>query len=291
MIERRPLDLAEVAAGVVNAWRASGRLDRHQVTVQVAPAWVEGDETRLEQVVVNLLGNALKFTPADGAVRVRVGVEGRGAVLEVQDTGIGMTWELITHVFDLFAQAAQSPDRADGGLGLGLTLVRDLVERHGGTVTARSGGHGRGSVFTVRLPAIKAPAPRVDSAAAPRAGRSRRIVVIEDHDDSREMLRFVLEHEGHTVLTAADGQEGIALVASAAPDIALVDIGLPGLDGYEVARRIRAAAGSRLTLVALTGYGAAEDRARAEQAGFDLRMVKPVDPEKLAVVIASAPGT
>ena len=286
---RRPLDLSQAAVGVVNAWRASGRLDRHQISTQTAPVWVEADEMRLEQIITNLLGNALKYTPVDGSVTVHVGNDGRDAVFQIDDTGVGMAPELVGRVFDLFTQGPQSPDRGDSGLGIGLTLVRHLVELHGGTVTAGSAGLGRGSVFTVRLPRVEQPSKRAVAASEPQKVASRRILLIEDNDDAREMLQFMLEREGHVVLTAADGQNGIALAASTAPDIALVDIGLPGLDGYEVARRIRAAAGAaRLTLVALTGYGAGDDRARAEEAGFDVYLVKPVDPERLALVIAGS---
>jgi signal transduction histidine kinase/DNA-binding response OmpR family regulator len=286
---RRPLDLAEVAGGVVSAWRASGRLDGHRATLTATPVWVEADETRLEQVVSNLLGNAVKFTPMAGAVTVRVRPDGGDAVLEVEDTGVGISAELIGRVFDLFVQDEQSPDRARGGLGIGLTLVRRLVERHGGTVTARSAGLGRGSVFTVRLPAMALPAQQPGPGTEPASKEPRRILLIEDNDDAREMLRFGLEREGHTVLEASAGQEGLELATSAAPDVALIDIGLPGLDGYEVARRIRAAVGRMLTLVALTGYGTADDRRRAEQAGFDVHLVKPIDLDRLIALIAATP--
>jgi CheY-like chemotaxis protein len=288
VLDRRPLDLAAVAAGVVSAWRASGRLGRHRVTAQADTVWVDADETRLEQIVTNLLDNALKFTPEEGAVTVRVRADGRDAVLEVQDTGAGMSAELIGAAFDLFVQGAQAPDRRQGGLGIGLTLVRHLVERHGGTVVAESAGPGRGSVLTVRLPAIPAPSRPVAGAPARRAGAARRVLIVEDNDDAREMMRLALELEGQTVLEAADGPRAIALAASAAPDVAFIDIGLPGLDGYEVGRRIRASAGRGIILVALTGYGTAEDRGRAEEAGFDLHLVKPVDAPRLIEVIATS---
>lgn len=286
-LDRRPLDLAEVTGGVVSAWRASGRLSRHRVTLQAVPVWVEADETRLEQVVANLLGNALKFTPENGAVSVSVRADAGTAVLEVQDTGIGISAELIGRIFDLFAQGTQVADRTHGGLGIGLTLVRRLVEQHGGAVIAQSAGLGRGSVFTVRLPAIEPPSPAPES---PRqAVAPRRVLIVEDNDDAREMMRFALELEGHTVFTASDGSAGIALAVSESPDIAFIDIGLPGFDGYEVARRLRAATGKALTLVALSGYGAANDRERGEHAGFDIHLVKPVEPTRLADVIAASP--
>jgi signal transduction histidine kinase len=291
VLDCRPLDLAEIVTGVVSAWRAAGQPGPRAVTVRTESVWVEADETRLEQVVTNLVANALKFTPPEGSVTVSVRAEHREAVLEVQDTGIGMTPDLIGRVFDLFAQGVQTPDRAHGGLGIGLTLVRHLVERHGGTVTAHSAGPGRGSVFTVRLPAIETPSRPLTSAPERRASAPRRVLIVEDNEDAREMMRFALEYEGHTVLTAADGPAGITLAASAGPDIALIDIGLPGVDGYEVARRIRAVRGRTITLVALTGYGGSDDRERAEQAGFDVHLVKPVEPAKLADVIGAAPDS
>ncbi len=288
-LNRRPLDLADAAANVVTAWRAAGRTDRHRVAVEAVSVWVDADETRLEQVIANLLGNALKYTPPGGSVVVWVKADGDGAVLEVQDSGVGIPSDLIGRVFDLFVQGDRALDRAQGGLGIGLTLVRRLVELHGGTVEARSAGLGRGSTFTVRLPAI-APALGSSTPAPKRAGREpRRVLIIEDNEDAREMLRCELEREGHTVYEAAEGQDGIAQALSMAPDVALIDIGLPGLDGYEVARRIRAAnAGKSLTLIALTSYGLADDRRRAEEAGFNLHLVKPVDPVKLGDVIATA---
>jgi CheY-like chemotaxis protein/anti-sigma regulatory factor (Ser/Thr protein kinase) len=243
---------------------------------------------RLEQIVSNLLGNAVKFTPAGGAVAVRVRGDRAEAVLEVEDTGIGIPPELVDRIFDLFVQGDQSPERTQGGLGIGLTLVRRLVERHGGTVTVRSGGPGAGSLFTVRLPTIAPPSRRV--APVPEGGAApRRILLVEDNDDAREMLRFALGREGHTVLEAASGHEGIALATSAAPDVALIDLGLPGRDGYEVARSIRAALGRDITLIALTGYGSADDRRRTEQAGFDAHLVKPLDPARLSALLAGTP--
>jgi signal transduction histidine kinase/CheY-like chemotaxis protein len=285
-LSRRPLDVAALVDGLMAAWRVSGRFAEHAVTVATAPVWIDADETRLEQIVSNLVVNALKFTPAGGAVAVRVSPDGGEAVLEVEDRGAGISSALQGRVFDLFVQGEPGPDRAQGGLGIGLTLVRRLVELHEGTVTVRSAGPGQGSVFTVRLPAI---APVV-SVAAPRPEPPRpvprRILIVEDNDDAREMLRIALEVSGHTVLEASSGDAGIAAVASAVPDVALIDVGLPGLDGYEVARRVRVALGPRITLVALTGYGSPEDRRRAAEAGFDEHLVKPVDPTRLAGVLA-----
>jgi PAS domain S-box-containing protein len=287
---RRPVDLADLAASAVAGWRAAGRLDRHRVSVTAAPVWVDADETRIEQVLSNLLSNALKYTPAGGAVTIRVGAEGDTALLQVEDTGVGMPPALVDRVFDLFVQGERTLERAQGGLGIGLTLVKMLVELHGGAVEAQSAGHGRGAVFTVRLPRISRPSPgRAVAPRAPAEGARHRILVIEDNADTREMLRVQLELAGHEVHEAAEGQTGVEAAATLVPDVALVDVGLPGMDGYDVARRIRAGrAGKSVRLVALTGYGQAEDRRRALEAGFDAHVTKPVLPERLAEIIGGS---
>jgi CheY-like chemotaxis protein len=247
---------------------------------------VEADAARLEQVVVNLLDNAVKHTSADGEIRVRVMPDGREAILTVRDTGIGIPAHLVPRVFDLFVQGDHTLDRSKGGLGIGLTLVRRLVELHGGSVTAFSAGEGKGSTFTVRLPAITQPAAPTPGTTAPAALPARRVLVIEDNEDSRLSLRELIRRLGHEVHEAADGVAGVESALALAPDLALIDIGLPGLDGYEVARRLRKhPVGRRLWLVALTGYGLPEDKERAMAAGFDLHLVKPVDPAQLAALL------
>jgi signal transduction histidine kinase len=287
-LDREPVDLADLVMNVLSTHRASGRLDQHRVSADVSSAWVNADETRVEQIVSNLLGNALKYTPAGGSVGVRVEAQDDQAVLEVADTGVGIPPELIGNVFDLFVQGERAPDRVQGGLGLGLTLVRALVSMHGGTVEARSAGAGKGAVFTVRLPRIAAPTPPAPAGAPrPRAAVRRRVLVIEDNEDARLMLRTMLELAGHEVHESADGPSGVAMAAAVAPDIALIDVGLPGLDGYEVARRIRAGRhGPSMRLIAVTGYGQAEDRRRALDAGFDAHLSKPVSQDRLAELIA-----
>jgi CheY-like chemotaxis protein/anti-sigma regulatory factor (Ser/Thr protein kinase) len=290
VLVRRTLDLGELVTNTVNGWRSSDRLDRHRVSVEVTPVWVDVDEARIEQVVSNLVGNALKYTPAGGTVAVRIRPDGDTAVLEVEDTGVGIPAPLIGRVFDLFVQGERTIDRAQGGLGIGLTLVKALVEMHGGTVEATSGGQDRGSTFRIRLPRVAArPRPEpLPSPSAPERPRCR-ILVIEDNADARDMLRSQLELEGHDVHEASDGSSGVAAVPVVAPDIALIDLGLPTIDGYEVARRIRATAvGRSMVLIALTGYGQAEDRRRALEAGFDAHLTKPVLPQRLAEVIASS---
>jgi CheY-like chemotaxis protein/anti-sigma regulatory factor (Ser/Thr protein kinase) len=261
--------------------RAAGVTERHTVSVDGRPAWVNGDATRLEQVVTNLVSNALKFTPAGGTIRVWVGVEGDAAVLRVSDSGVGMDPALLPRIFDLFVQGDQPPERASGGLGIGLTLVRQLVELHGGHVEATSPGPGQGSVFTLRLPRSSgAPLERADGAGT--GPPPRRILLVEDNDDAREMLTALLTLERHDVITASDGPGGVDAALRLRPDVALVDIGLPGLNGYEVARRIRATApGKAIKLIALTGYGQSDDMRRAHEAGFDLHLVKPVEPRRL----------
>ena len=287
-----PHDLAALVASAMATQRAAGALDRHAVSVETAPAWVRGDDTRLEQLVSNLVGNALKYTPAGGRVDVRVRPEGESAVLEVADTGIGIPSHLIGRIFDAFVQDERPLDRAAGGLGLGLTLVRTLVAMHGGEVRAASPGPGKGAVFTVRLPRVEAAATAVAARVAELAGTaSRRILVVDDNDDAREMLRVLLSMGGHEVIEARNGRDGIELAEAHGPDVALVDIGLPDLDGYEVARRIRAGqAGVSMRLVAVTGYGQPEDRQHAFAAGFDAHLTKPILPAALAELVDAPAG-
>jgi signal transduction histidine kinase/ActR/RegA family two-component response regulator len=259
------------------------------VDVDVATVWVHADETRLEQIIGNLVSNALKYTPAGGQVHARVRSDGAEAVLEVQDTGDGIPAALLPHVFEPFVQGERSPDRTHGGLGLGLALVKRLVEMHGGSVRATSGGAGRGSTFTVRLPLI-APPPAA-AAIAPASVAPRRVLIVEDNADAREVLQTALVLDGHDVHQAGDGPSGLEAALRLVPDVVLIDVGLPGLDGYEVARQIRAReTDTRMLLVALTGYGQADDRRRALEAGFDIHLVKPVAPERLAEVLSGAPA-
>ena len=268
----------------------------------VITSWNRGAEklfgfTAAEAVGQPVLSNALKYTPPEGTIRVTVGPEGREAVLRVEDNGTGIPAHLLPHIFELFAQGERALDRSQGGLGIGLTLVERLATLHGGSVEASSAGLGHGSRFTVRLPALsRRPALPVDDrrhqppqAAAP--AMARRILIVEDNRDARDMLHYVLARAGHEVHEAEDGVEGLAEALRLQPDVALVDVGLPRLDGYEVARRIRATPQRRdMLLIALTGYGLAGDRDRALKAGFDLHLVKPVDPEKLLDVLrASSP--
>jgi signal transduction histidine kinase/ActR/RegA family two-component response regulator len=250
---------------------------------------VMGDPVRLEQVLANLVGNALKYTPRRGHVWVELQHAGAEAVLRVRDDGSGIAPEQLRRVFETFAQVETTLDRSRGGLGLGLTVARSLVAMHGGVIEAYSEGVGRGSEFVVRLPtAVGSSEQEPLKDARRREQRSRRILVIEDGEDNRVALKAALEQMGHEVLDSADGVTGAEAAIHHAPEVVVVDIGLPGLDGYEVARRIRAARGSRVLLVALTGYGQPEDRRLAVAAGFDVHLTKPVELEALAAVIERA---
>jgi CheY-like chemotaxis protein len=248
--------------------------------------WVDGDDVRIEQVLTHLMTNAMRYTPPGGRIEVALRRDGHEAVLTIADTGVGISLELLPFVFDMFVQADQDLDRAKGGLGIGLTLVRRLVELHGGTVVATSEGEGKGSTFTLRLPLC--PPAHSSSTIASRdvEASPRRVLLIEDDTDARQMLRLMLEIAGHTVYDAADGARGLELLEAEHPDIAIIDIGLPGLNGYEVARRIRAVPNGRaVVLVALTGYGRPSDYQHSTDAGFDHHLVKPVDPDGLAQLL------
>ncbi|HKZ04575.1 MAG TPA: response regulator [Methylomirabilota bacterium] len=285
-LTRTSVDLAETTQRCVAGLRPEGETPRHRVTVDAEPTWVTADQARVEQIIMNLLSNAVKYTPAGGDIAVTVKGDGKMARLSVRDTGVGMTPYMLERVFDLFFQGERTLDRAEGGLGIGLTLVRRLVELHGGRVSAESPGPGLGSTITVELPETVPPREAAPAAAA--AGPTpRRILIVEDSRDSRDMLRILLERAGHEVHEAADGPSGVEAILRVQPDIALVDVGLPGLDGYALARQVRARAGRRpMRLVALTGYGTPDDHRRSREAGFDAHLVKPVDPARLAAVIA-----
>jgi len=288
---RRPVELSQAVRHALATLAATGRTERHRLGLDLEPVWADVDETRFEQIVINLVGNALRFTPAAGAIEISLHPIERAAVLRVRDSGVGIAPEMLARVFDLFAQGERSADRGAGGLGLGLTLVRRIAELHGGRAEAASEGPGRGSTFTVTLPAISAPGPVPPApSAAPSGTAARRILVVEDNADAREMLHHLLRLAGHAVTEATDGPGGLAAALRERPDIALIDVGLPGFDGYELARRLRAA-DAGVYLVALTGYGQPDDRRRAMEAGFDAHLVKPVRPEALlAAIHAGSPG-
>jgi signal transduction histidine kinase/ActR/RegA family two-component response regulator len=266
---------------------------RHHFDVHVPPRGLrlEADEARLAQVVANLLTNAAKYTDPGGHITLTAWREGAQVVIEVRDDGIGIGPSLLPHIFDLFVQGRQSSDRAEGGLGIGLALVRNLVAMHGGTVEARSPGPGKGSAFTVRLPALEGirsaerPAPAsLDSLGA--GSSRRRILVVDDNEDARMLLGDILECAGHQVCAVESGPAALAIVEEFAPELAVLDVGLPAMDGYELGSRLRSLFGERAPiLVALTGYGQDADRSRSRAAGFAAHLVKPLEASELVEVI------
>jgi signal transduction histidine kinase len=290
LLSRKPTDMANLVAGCMETFRATGRTAGYRISVDLGSCWVDGDPTRLEQIISNLLDNALKYTPSGGNINIGVAAEGDDMVLTVRDSGVGIPAELLPQVFDVFVQGAISIDRSQGGLGIGLSLVRRLVELHGGSVGAHSAGSGQGSTFTIRL-------PRTEPALAPQAPQSTAgdnsgkpsVLLIEDNEDGREMMATMLAAHGFPVAQAVDGLQGVAAAKARPPAAALVDIGLPGIDGYEVARRLRQDPATRgIRLIALTGYGLAEDQRRVLEAGFDQHLVKPVSMDQLLEALAPA---
>jgi signal transduction histidine kinase/CheY-like chemotaxis protein len=288
ILARKPLDLGDAVRRCITALSAMGRADGYHFEVDLNSAWIDADETRVEQTVTNLLANALKYTPVGGRIGVSVRTEAGDAVLQITDTGAGIAPDMLPRIFNLFVQGERTLERSQGGLGIGLTLARRLVELHGGTIEATSEGAGHGSTFTVRLPRIEKPTEETHRATLVRDASRRHILVADDNDDLRAMLRDALVAAGHQVTVASDGAMAVNESLRARPDVAIIDIGLPNLNGYEVAQRIRAADGVPPLLIALTGYGRPEDRARALAAGFIRHVTKPIDPQQLLDVIAEA---
>jgi signal transduction histidine kinase len=293
-LRKQVVDLRSLLNDAVQSSRSAIEGRRHHLTIRLPeePLCADADPTRMTQVIVNLLTNAAKYTEPGGRIEVALGRENTQVVLSVKDTGMGIPPEQLANIFDPFMQLNTSLDRAHGGLGLGLTLVRRLVELHGGTITAVSDGLKQGSEFIVRLPFCEQPAP-VPQEAAPTPKTAlvpRRILLVEDNRDGREMLRDLLRSWGHEVAEAGDGLEGLGAMRRQLPDVALVDVGLPRLDGYKLARRVRALPnGERVCLIAVTGYGQPEDRRLAQEAGFNEHLVKPVDLQKLERLLAELP--
>jgi len=284
-LRREPVDLARVIARVVEAVRPSVESHRHRLIVEVAPEPLAmiGDPTRLDQILTNLVNNAVKYTEPGGTITLRAARNGNLARIDVLDTGIGIPAEMLPRIFDLFTQVEHALDRSQGGLGIGLTLVRRLVELHGGTVSVRSEGDGRGSEFVVELPltvgAATSPSVPEPVRAVPS---SRKILVVDDQVDAASILARLLKARGHQARVAADGASALEAIRGDRPDVVLLDIGLPGMNGYEVARQIRLEkAANPILLVALTGYGQLEDVRLATEAGFDHHLVKPTDLEAI----------
>jgi signal transduction histidine kinase/CheY-like chemotaxis protein len=288
-----PLDLAELVQRTVDAYAVAakdkGVLVRSAFTGQ--QVWVNGDATRLKQVLDNLCDNAVKFsTPGqEVVVTLRKDASQGQAVVAIADQGAGLDPSIIPHIFEPFVQADRSLDRPNGGLGLGLALVRGLVRLHGGAATADSEGPGRGSTFTVRLPLIETPAIRPEARAEAGEGRGLRVLVAEDNRDAADSLRMLLEMSGHEVVVAYTGPDAIAVARSVCPEVVVCDIGLPGMSGYDVATILRSDPGlSRVRMIAVTGYGDNHDRDVALATGFDEHLCKPVEPNLLLAEIAKA---
>jgi PAS domain S-box-containing protein len=255
------------------------------------PMWLDADPARLTQAIGALLNNAIKYTDRGGLIEVNASVQRGFGVLAITDSGIGIKASELSRIFDMFTQTDRALDRSRGGLGIGLTLAKRLIDLHGGTLEARSRGIGHGSTFTVTLPLADAPATTVPEAAPARTERRKaarcRVLVAEDIPDAAEMMRVMLDYMGHEVRVAADGVQAVTLAREFQPQVILLDIGLPRMDGYEACRRIRAAMGPEVLLVALTGWGQEEDQRRAREAGFDLHITKPAEPNVLEALIAS----
>lgn len=286
-LQHEVVDLPSVVEQALESVESLMQEKNHTVLRQAhLPAlYVRGDQARLVQCVSNVLGNAAKYTDPGGHIEVALQQQGDSAVISVQDDGIGMSDLMLTRIFDLFVQSERSLDRAQGGLGIGLSVVRRLIEMHGGEVQAFSEGPGRGSRFQMTLPVVPAPV-RVEPASRRGPDGARRVLIVDDNRDAAESLALLLQCHGHEVQVAYTGEEALATAAGFRADLVLLDIGLPVMNGYEVARRLRAA-GTGARLVALTGYGQPEDLTRAREAGFDAHMVKPVELEQVLEVLGS----
>jgi len=292
-LRKERADLASVVSGAVEAQRPSAEARQQQLSVTVPhePVWIHGDAMRLTQVLQNIINNAIKFTPQRGHVAVVLAAHDGGARVTIIDDGAGMEPVELARVFDIFYQAHPQPDEAQGGLGIGLALVRQLVELHGGTVEARSEGRGKGSEFTVRMPLASAHEQSVPAAPAAEQVVSpvtRRILVVDDNRDAAESLALMLRLVGNEVDTVYDGEQAVSAVASFRPDVVLMDLGMPRLDGLGAARAIRENPhASEVVLVAITGWGDDSDRRLSREAGFDRHLVKPVVPSELLALLSS----
>lgn len=285
-LDLQALDLDHAVRAAIKSLQTSRKTEKHRLDYRGTPVWVCADKTRVEQVVTNLLNNAVNNTPEGGRIDVRVRRDNGEALLTVSDTGVGLDPHTAERVFDLFYQVQQDAQRSKGGLGIGLTLVHRIVEMHGGTVSVASEGIGKGACFTVRLQAIAQEEEAEAEKAVARRAAQRRVLIVEDSQDARNSLQKILEMAGHAVMTEEDGPRGLQQLTRTKPDVALIDIGLPGMDGYELARRARSS-GSRALLIALTGYGLSDDKNLARQAGFDTHLTKPAAVDSLLALIAN----
>ena len=298
-LKKEPVDLARIVAHAVETARplVDGRAQTLTVAVPAAPVWLSADFARLSQVVSNLLNNASKYTGEGGRIELAASAGEGEATITVRDNGAGIETQLLHKVFDLFVQGERALDRGQGGLGIGLTLVKRLVELHQGEVSVASDGPGRGATFTVTLPCISAVEPQRSAVPASSSKSSsevygRRVLVVDDNIDAAESTAAFLRLEGHEVKAVHDGLQALASLKVFDPHVVVLDIGLPGLDGYAVARQLRGRGDtSHVLLIALTGYGQKEDRARAAAAGFDYHFVKPADPREIQVAIERGRNT
>jgi CheY-like chemotaxis protein len=294
-LRRVPTPLPEIVQGAIDAQRAAIDEAGINLTVELpaVPCVVDVDPTRLVQVLSNVIHNAMKFTPAGGRIHVSADVrsyesETGELIIRVSDTGMGIMKEMLPRVFDLFTQGNRPAERQQGGLGIGLALARRLLEMHNGAIEAMSDGPGRGSTFVLTLPV--SPSDARTAAAPSQASRrriSRRVLIVDDNDDAARMMAMLVEALGGSARTAADAKSGIDAIDEFHPDIVFLDIGMPGIDGYEACRRIRATKTEhRLLLVALTGWGHPDDKRRAIEVGFDAHLTKPVDPAAFEELLA-----
>jgi PAS domain S-box-containing protein len=290
-LQLETVELSSIVSRAIEATRPLTEARRHQLTVSLPPepVWLKADPVRLPQVLTNLLNNAAKYTGEGGDITLSAEVEGNDLVIRVRDTGVGIPPEILPHVFDLFTQAEHSLDRSQGGLGIGLTLVRSIVVMHGGAVQAFSAGAGQGSEFSVRLPVLSELERRQDETRVSDttvAVWPRRILIVDDNTDSAETMALLMKLSGHEVVVAHDGETALNAAQQFHPEILLLDVGLPGMHGYEVAERLRGLPENKdLVIVALTGYGQEQDRQRAMEAGFDHHFVKPIDFQRLESLI------
>jgi signal transduction histidine kinase/ActR/RegA family two-component response regulator len=291
-LHKEHLDLGKAISRAVESCEHLIQLQDHTISVEIQsspPLHIDADPTRVDQILVNLISNATKYTPSQGTITIKAAHEQGMAVIRVRDNGVGIEPEMLQRIFEVFTQVEQSIERRQGGLGLGLKLVKDLAEMHGGSVEAKSEGLNQGSEFIVRLPALEKSDSRLIAAVVMPEfrGSSRRILVVDDNPDIRETMDMVLSMYGHSVVLAEDGTQAIEKALQTHPDVAFIDIGLPKMNGYDVAREIRLQpGGADIVLIAVSGYGHAEDKRKALDAGFDAHLTKPVESSAIDKILS-----
>jgi CheY-like chemotaxis protein len=294
-LRKERVELSAVVAQAIETIRPRADASELDLSIDLphAAIYVDADPIRLAQVFANLLDNACKYTERGGRVSLAVATQGSEVVVRVRDTGIGIATDFLPLLFDKFSQAVPALERAQGGLGIGLALVQGLLELHGGVVSAFSDGPGRGSEFVVRLPVAQQGPPLIGESHAEQASvPKRRILVVDDNRDSTASLSMLLQIQGHDVSMAYDGLQALDICEQFRPEVVLLDIGMPNLNGYEACRRIREQPwGHDILMIAQTGWGQEEDRTRTKAAGFDAHLTKPIDPETLYALITVSPGS